>query len=126
MTQDSRLHSGNDTLRTKLKAERIQDRLSGHASRSPLAAGVLQTRLRDAPGWRVSSDSRSLQRAYALPSTRAAGLFVQFLLEVGEATGYIPDVDIRHHEITVTVATSTAMGVTDLDLDVVRILDLRL
>jgi pterin-4a-carbinolamine dehydratase len=126
MTQDDRVSPGQDTIRSKLKAERIQATLAGRRAQSPLAAEALQERLRDTPGWRTSSDGSSLQRTYEVPSIRAAGLLAQLLLEVGEATGSIPDVDVRHLEVTVTVSTSTTRGVTDLDLDVARILDLRL
>ena len=36
----------------------------------------------------------------------------------------MPDVDLRHLEVTLRVATSTEAGVTELDFDVARRFDL--
>jgi pterin-4a-carbinolamine dehydratase len=126
MTQAAQSDQEMPAVRSKLKAERIQERLAGHNKRPPLMARELRTRLAQAPGWRTSVDGNALQRTYEVPSIRAAGLLAQLLLTSGEDTGYVPDVDIRHLEVTVTVSTSSLQGVTVLDFDIARTLDMRL
>lgn len=50
---------------------------------------------------------------------------VAFVALVAEAEGYVPDVDLRHLEVTLRVATSTEAGVTEIDFDVARLFDHR-
>lgn len=51
--------------------------------------------------------------------------FVALVAEIGEAEGYVPDVDLRHLEVTLRVATSAQADVTELDFDVARLFDHR-
>lgn len=78
------------------------------------------------PGWRVNGAGSALTRTYDLPSLRASGLVVQLALEIGEQTGFVPEIDVRYLEVTLTVATHLDRGPTDLDFDVARVLDSRL
>lgn len=55
---------------------------------------------------------------------RAAVSFVPLVAEIGDAEGYVADVDLRHLEATLRVATSAEVGVTELDFDAVSILAL--
>lgn len=43
--------------------------------------------------------------------------------EIGEAHGYLPDVDLRHHEVTLRVDTNDNAGLTALDFEMARVLD---
>jgi 4a-hydroxytetrahydrobiopterin dehydratase len=110
----------------QLKAERIEAKLKAERIQSQLKAERIQALLSDVPGWEVGEDGASLTRTYDLPSLRAAGLFVQLVLEMGEQTGYVPAIGVRYLEVTLTIATARNEGLTELDFDVARVLDSRL
>ena len=114
-----------ERIQSKLKAERIQEKLKAERVQEKLEAERIQSRLAEVPGWTVSDDGTALTRTYDLPSLRAAGLFVELMLAIGEATGYVPEIDVRSLEVTLRIATSLDGGVTDLDFDVARVVDSR-
>jgi pterin-4a-carbinolamine dehydratase len=103
-----------ERIRSKLKAERIQE---------PLKAERIQQRLAAIPGWAATEDHTALVRTYDLPSLRAAGLFVELVLAMGEATGYVPAIDVRGSEVTVRVATAPGSGIGAVDFEWVELLD---
>lgn len=115
-----------ERIQSKLKAERIQSQLKAERIQSQLKAERIQALLVQVPGWSVAGDGASLTRTYELPTLQAAALFVQLVAAIGEATGYMPDVDLRYLEVELRVATGTDDGLTELDFDVARVLDSRL
>lgn len=82
-----------------------------------LASASAPSQLEELPGWDLAGNGRALERTYLFPTLRAAVAFVALVAEVGEAEGYVPDVDLRHLEVTLRVATSTEAGVIELDFD---------
>lgn len=106
-----------------LKAERIQSKLKAERIQEKLKAERIQERLAEVPGWRASGDPAALTRTYDLPTLRGAGLFVALALEVAEATGYTPEIDVRGCGVTVRVATVPGHGIVDLDFDWAKLLD---
>lgn len=115
-----------ERIQDKLKAERIQDKLKAERIQSKLGAARVRELLAQVPGWRVGEDGRSLRRVYELPTLRAAGLFVQLALEIGEAAGQVPSVDLRHLEVTLTVPGSGNEGIAEPDFQLARMLDCHL
>ena len=122
----------NPTTTSRLKPERVQQELKSERVDSQLKSERVQARmkperiqagLKEMPGWELAGDGRALGRTYLFPTIRAAVAFVALVAEIGEAEGYVPDVDLRHLEVTLRVATSTGAGVTELDFDVARRLD---
>lgn len=100
----------------RLKAERIQERLK---------AERIQERLSELPGgWEATRDGGALTRTFLLPSLGAAGQFVRLVYGIGEAVGFVPRLEADCLEVTLTVATDTEPGVTDLDFDVARLFQL--
>lgn len=89
------------SLQPKLKAERIQNRLAAH------------------PGWQVDDGGEGLRRRFSFPSPRAAALFATLAIEVGEATGELPRIEIDHLDVTLHVRSS-AGGVTERDFQLAR------
>ena len=123
-----------ERIQGKLKSERVQSQLRPERIGSTLKSERVQTRLRperiqerleELPGWALAGDGRALERTYLFPTIRAVVAFVALVAEIGEAEGYVPDVDLRHLEVTLRVATSTEAGVTELDFDVAHFLDMR-
>jgi 4a-hydroxytetrahydrobiopterin dehydratase len=118
-----------ERIQGKLKSERVQSQLRPERIGSKLKSERVQTRLRperiqahleELPGWDLAGDGRALERTYLFPTIRAAVAFVALVAEIGEAEGYVPDVDLRHLEVTLRVTTSTEAGVTELDFDVAQ------
>jgi 4a-hydroxytetrahydrobiopterin dehydratase len=113
------------TTTTRLKPERVQQKLKSERVQSQLRPERIQAQLEELPGWKLAGDGRALARTYLFPTIRAAVAFVALVAEIGEAEGYVPDVGLRHLEVTLRVATSTEAGVTELDFDAARVFDLR-
>ena len=109
-----------ERIGAQLKSERVQSRLKPERVQSRLRPERIQARLEELPGWKLAGDGRALERTYLFPTIRAAVAFVALVAEIGDAEGYVPDVDLRHLEVTLRVATSTEAGLTDLDFDVAR------
>jgi len=110
---------------SKLKAERIQGKLKAERIQSKLAPRRVEALLAEVPGWEVAEDGRSLRRVYELPTLRAAGLLVQLAMEIGEAAGQVPDVELRYLEVTLTVAGSANDGLAESDFRLARMIDAR-
>ena len=109
-----------ERIGSKLKSERVQTRLKPERVQTRLRPERIQAQLEELPGWQLAGDGRALGRTYLFPTIRAAVAFVALVAEIGEAEGYVPDVDLRHLEVTLWVATSTEVGVTELDFDVAQ------
>jgi len=115
-----------ERIGSKLKSERVQTRLKPERVQTRLRPECIQARLAELPGWELAGDGRALERTYLFPTIRAAVAFVALVAEIGDAEGYVPDVDLRHLEVTLRVATSAEVGVTERDFDVARLFDHRL
>lgn len=110
-----------ERLGAQLKSEPVQSRLKPERVQTRLRPERIQAQLEELPGWEITGDGRALERTYLFSTLRAAVAFVALVTAIGEAEGYVPDVDLRHLEVRVRVATSTEAGVTELDFDVARI-----
>jgi 4a-hydroxytetrahydrobiopterin dehydratase len=109
-----------ERIGSKLKSERVQTRLKPERVQTRLRPERIQAQLEELPGWELAGDGRALERTYLFPTIRAAVAFVALVAEIGEAEGYVPDVDLRHLEVRLRVTTSAEAGVTELDFDVAR------
>jgi pterin-4a-carbinolamine dehydratase len=107
-------------LTTRLKAERIQGAAEPDRVRDRLKAERIQGLLAELPCWRVADDGSALERTHVFPTLRAVAAYVALVLEVGEADDYVPEIDLRHLEVTLRVATATTPGLRELDFDVAR------
>lgn len=114
-----------ERIGSKLKSERVQSRLKPERVQTRLRPERIQAKLEELPGWELAGDGRALARTYLFPTIRAAVAFVAVVAEIGDAEGYVPDVDLRHLEVTLRVATNAEGGVTELDFEAARRFDLR-
>jgi len=112
-----------ERVQQKLRPERIGERLKSERVQSPLKAERIQHMLGELPGWEAAEDNSALVRTYLFPTIRAAVAFVALTAEIGEANGYVPDIALRHLEVTLRVATIAEAGLTELDFDVARVFD---
>lgn len=118
--------SGPEQIRSQLKPERIQEPLEAEQIQAELKPERIQAHLAELPGWSVADGGSSLVRTYEFPTVRASALFVQLIAEIGDAAGYLPDIDLRYLKVTVAVDTSQKQGLHDLDFTIARMLDSRL
>lgn len=90
---------------------------------SVIKAERVQSRLTELRGWRLSSDGNALERAYDLPSFRAAVGFVAYVGELAEALQHHPDIDLRYRTVTLRTTTHDAGGITEKDFELIAQVD---
>ncbi len=90
-----------------IKAERVQQKVK---------------RLR---GWDYVPKAKAITRTYTFPTFMASIRFVDWVAELAEAANHHPDLDIRYNQVTVTLSTHDAGGVTDNDFDLAKAIDHR-
>lgn len=78
-------------------------------------AGLDSTEL---PGWLTARRDSALEWTSGLPTHRTAAAFVALVVEIGEAGGYVPELDLKGLEVMLRVATDGEEGLTELDFDV--------
>ena len=89
---------------------------------SRLSPDDVAAALRDLPLWSGGEDG--IERTLELPSFRAAVEAISVIADVAEQLDHHPDMDLRWTKVRVAVVTHSAGGLTDLDLDLARRVDL--
>ena len=74
-----------------------------------IAAGLVRI-----PGWQRHGES--IRRRYTLPGFREALGFVNRVAELAEAADHHPDILIEYRNVTLTLSTHDAGGLTERDL----------
>jgi 4a-hydroxytetrahydrobiopterin dehydratase len=77
--------------------------------------------LSDLPLWSGGADG--IERTLELPSFRAAVEAVSMIADVAEELDHHPDMDLRWTKVRVAVVTHSAGGLTELDLELARRVD---
>jgi 4a-hydroxytetrahydrobiopterin dehydratase len=73
------------------------------------------------PLWSGGADG--IERTLELPSFRAAAEAVSMIADVAEQLDHHPDMDLRWTKLRVAVVTHSAGGLTELDLELARRVD---
>ena len=89
---------------------------------SRLSPDDVAAALRDLPLWSGGADG--IERTLELPSFRAAVEAISVIADVAEQLDHHPDMDLRWTKVRVAVVTHSAGGLTDLDLELARRVDL--
>ncbi|MHA6742777.1 4a-hydroxytetrahydrobiopterin dehydratase [Rhodococcus erythropolis] len=86
-----------------------------------LPDSTIQSALDELPAWQLSpgSISRTVESA-TFPDAIA---LLQRIAAVAEAANHHPDIDVRWRKVTYTLSTHSAGGLTDLDFDLARRID---
>ena len=79
------------------------------------------TALTDLPLWSGGVDG--IERTLELPSFRAAVEAISMIADVAEEMDHHPDMDLRWTKVRVAVVTHSAGGLTELDLELARRVD---
>ncbi len=90
-----------------------------------LKAARLQSKVKRIRGWDAVDDGKSITRAYSFPNFPASVRFVSYVAELAESMDHHPDIDIRYDKVTLTLSTHDAGGVTEKDLELVKLIDHR-
>ena len=88
---------------------------------SRLSPDELAAGLHGLPEW--SGDGDGIRRSVELPTFRDAVDAIVRIADVAEELDHHPDVDLRWRTLHLTLATHSAGGVTDLDLQLARRID---
>ncbi len=83
-----------------------------------LGESELAKELATLPGWSVSDGM--LRKKFAHPSFPEAVVFVNAVAQLAEVANHHPDVDIRYSDITLSLVTHDAGGITEKDVALVR------
>jgi len=89
---------------------------------SRLSPDDVAAALRDLPLWSGGADG--IERTLELPSFRAAVEAISVIADVAEQLDHHPDMDLRWTKVRVAFVTHSAGGLTDLDLELARRVDL--
>jgi 4a-hydroxytetrahydrobiopterin dehydratase len=74
-----------------------------------------------APGWQVSGGE--ISRTFTLPSFTAALVFASAVGQLAERAEHHPDILIRYKDVTLTLSTHSAGGLTEKDFNLAREID---
>ena len=86
-----------------------------------LSPDEIAAALHGLPEW--SGDADALHRTVELPSFREAVAAIVAIAGVAEELDHHPDVDLRWRTLHLTLATHSAGGVTEFDLELARRID---
>lgn len=104
-----------ERLGEELRPERRGGKLRPERLGEPLKAERIQRMLAELSGWTAAEDGQALTRTYLFPTIRASVAFVALAAEIGEANGYVTEIDLRHLEVTLRLASKEGGGLTELD-----------
>lgn len=90
-------------------------------SRKRLSEAEIATRLAEVPGWERAGET--ITRSLRFPGFREAVAFVNRVAELAESADHHPDITIRYVQVSLSLATHDAGGLTALDFDLARRID---
>lgn len=89
--------------------------------RELLDAEAITTALTGLPGW--EAEGNCLRKTFSFPSYMAGIAFVQSAAEAAERMNHHPDLHVGWRKVGVSLSTHSAGGITELDLELARLLD---
>lgn len=85
-----------------------------------LSETEIQQQLNRLPGW--TRENEQLQRTFVFKNFVEAIAFVDQLVEPSEQLAHHPDLLIRYNQVTITLSTHDAGGLTQKDFELARII----
>jgi 4a-hydroxytetrahydrobiopterin dehydratase len=86
-----------------------------------LSAVEIQTKLQALNDWQ--QDGKTIQTVKTFDGFPSAIAFVNKLVEPAEAAGHHPDLAISYNQVTISLSTHDAGGLTHKDFDLAEIID---
>jgi 4a-hydroxytetrahydrobiopterin dehydratase len=100
----------------------VEDSATLGAMPEPLDAEQVADQLRANVHWR--GDSSAILRSARLPDFRTAISAVDDIADAAEALDHHPDIDIRFNTLHFELSSHSVGGVTDLDFELARAIDI--
>lgn len=85
---------------------------------NPLTSTEIRARLAEVPGW--TRVRQTLRRTYRFKDFAAAMKFVHAVARAAEKAQHHPDIEIRWNQVTLTLTTHDAGGLTEQDFALAR------
>lgn len=85
---------------------------------NPLTSTEIRARLAEVPGW--TRVRQTLRRTYRFEDFAAAMKFVHAVARAAEKAQHHPDIEIRWNQVTLTLTTHDAGGLTERDFALAR------
>lgn len=86
-----------------------------------LAPEAIQAELRKLAGWSLQGEA--ISKLYSWPSFPEAMTFVNRVADLAEEADHHPDILINYRRVTLSLATHSAGGITQKDLDLAEKID---
>lgn len=86
-----------------------------------LETAAVKAWLKDREGWKLKS--RTIFKNYKFDSFRDCIVFVNRVATLADEKDHHPDIDIRYDNVTVTLSTHSAGGITEKDLELAKAVD---
>jgi 4a-hydroxytetrahydrobiopterin dehydratase len=83
----------------------------------------IRDQLNELTNW--SREGQAIHRSYRFDSFKSAIEFVNRVAALAEAADHHPDIDVRYRDVTLTLSTHSAGGITDKDFELARRIDER-
>lgn len=87
----------------------------------PLSDDSVAQQLDDLPLW--SHDGATIQRTFDRGDFKGSVAFVNAIMPIAERINHHPDVAIAWNEVTLTLSTHSAGGLTAADFELARLVD---
>ncbi len=86
-----------------------------------LDAATVKAWLKERDGWKQKS--KSIIKTYKFESFRNCIVFVNRVATLADEKDHHPDIDIRYDQVTITLSTHSAGGLTEKDLELAKAVD---
>ena len=86
-----------------------------------LDSAAIKAWLQDREGWKQKS--KSITKTYKFESFRNCIVFVNRVATLADEKDHHPDIDIRYDQVSITLSTHSAGGLTDKDLELAKAID---
>jgi 4a-hydroxytetrahydrobiopterin dehydratase len=83
----------------------------------------IRDRLNEVTDW--TREGQAIQRSYRFDSFASAIEFVNRVAGLAEEADHHPDIDVRFRDVTLTLSTHSAGGITEKDFELARRIDER-
>ncbi len=90
-----------------------------------LKAERIQLALLQLPGWSLTKDAHSIQRAFQLRTRAGALALTCLIVEISRAQGHEASLQLAGAKLVVTLTSAEIGGVTEADLELARLISLQ-
>lgn len=86
-----------------------------------LETSAVKAWLNDRDGWKLKS--RTIIKTFKFDSFRNSIVFVNRVATLADDQDHHPDIDVRYDQVTISLSTHDAGGITEKDLELAKAVD---